>query len=209
MGSTGISPPLWLVKCICLVSGKISLGYWIGRVLRLERNSIFYGYYALGWLILLLVILSFAPTSGKWGLALGWLALYRLQDLLFGTIADCFGFLPFNGEWQSKVVLAIINIVQIVTIFAIAFLVFTAANAFSPPAPSGPFGHFYLSWNTLPPLGSGFAAQTTRARLLVMIESAAGVLLTIIALSRFLSNTDKSSRTRPSDPAANTQSDAT
>ena len=144
----------------------------------------------------------------KRGLAFAWLALYRLQDLLFGTIADCFGFQPFNGEWQSKVVLAIINIVQIVMIFAIAFLVFTTANAFSPPAPSGRFGHFYLSWNTLPPLGNGFAAQTVRARLLVMIESGAGVLLTVIALSRFLSNSDKTSGALPSDSAARIPSDA-
>jgi hypothetical protein len=196
-----VSPALWLVGCICWISGKLSLGYWISHR---ERDSKFYGYYALGWLAVLLVILCFAPTSGNLGLAFGWLALYRLQDLLFGTIGDALQFQSFNGDWRSKVVLAIINIVQIVTIFAIAFLVFTTTSAFSPLAPPGRFGHFYLSWNTLPPLGSGFAAQTVRARVLVMIESAAGVLLTVIALSRFLGNSDKSSHASPSRPTANT-----
>src|ERR1700684_4468239 len=121
MGFKDIGLPLWLVKCTCWISRKISPEYWFSCALRRQPNSNFYGYYALGWLIVLLVILRFAPTSGNWGLAFAWLALYRLQDLLFGTIADCFELQPFKGEWPSKVVLALINIVQIVMIFAIAF----------------------------------------------------------------------------------------
>jgi hypothetical protein len=99
-------------------------------------------------------------------------------------------------------VLAIVNIVQIVTIFAIAFLVFTSHAAFRPAVPPSRFGHFYLSWDTLPPLGSGYAAQTVRAQALVMTESAVGVLLTVIALSRFLSNPETGDESAPAGPGA-------
>ncbi|MFI5064815.1 MAG: hypothetical protein ACHP9Z_12675 [Streptosporangiales bacterium] len=180
------SPVLLLLCGIIWMSQHISVGYWSAKILSTERNSTFYGFYVPAWLLVLLLILCFAPTSGDISLALGWLALYRLQDLLLGTIGDAFALDSYTGSWQSKVAVAIINIAQIVIIFAIAFLIFTTSHAFSPPVPPSRFAHLYLSWSNLPPLGSGLIAETLRARVLVMIESASGVLLTVIALSRFL-----------------------
>jgi hypothetical protein len=150
----------------------------------------FFGLYVLAWLAALLVILQWAPLTGNWGLAFAALAIYRLQDMILGTIGDAFVFNTIGGTGGSKVLLAVVNIFQIVVIFAIAFYVLLSNSAFMPPAPTGRFGHLFLSWSTLPPLGGGFVAQTTRARALVMVESAAGVLLTVIALSRFLSAPD-------------------
>jgi hypothetical protein len=165
----------------------VSLSYLARRVFRSAGDSSFYGWYVLIWLAGLLAILRLTPRSGFLAVFFAWSALYRLQDLLFGTLGDAFQFHEFKGSGTSKVVLAIVNIVQIVTIFAIAFLVFTPRTAFSPAAPPSRFGHFYLSWSTLPPLGSGFMAETFRSRVLVMSESAAGIVVTVVALSRFLS----------------------
>jgi hypothetical protein len=150
----------------------------------------FFGIYVLAWLLALIVILLWAPLGGNWGLAFAALAIYRLQDMILGTIGDAFVFNTIGGTGGSKVLLAVVNIFQIVVIFAIAFYVLLPNSAFMPPAPTGRFGHLFLSWSTLPPLGGGFLAQSTRARTLVMVESAAGVLLVVIALSRFLSAPD-------------------
>jgi hypothetical protein len=181
-------PILQIARCIICISDKISAAYWIYRITkrRWDQDSDFYGFYVLGWLILLTGGLSIAPMSGNWGLAVGSLALYRLQDMLLGTIGDVFAPEPYKGYWASKVAVVLVNIVQVVIIFAITYLVFTTNNAFSPWVPSSRFGHFYLSWTGLLPLGSGFAAKTLWARILAMIESGAGVLLILIALSRFL-----------------------
>lgn len=195
------SPVLGLVFCVCYASERISVGYWIGKLTRRPQDSQFYGWYVVGWLVALLLMLGLAPASGSWAIALAWLGLYRLQDMLFGTITDAFGFVRFAGSWQSKVVLAIFNIVQVVTIFAVAYLVFTPGLAFSPPPPPTRFGHFYLSWSTFPPLGSGFTPRTLRARVLGMTESAVGVLLIVIALSRFLSNPDPAPESPAAEPA--------
>jgi hypothetical protein len=156
----------------------------------------------LGWLAALVLILRFAPASGTLAVALGWLALYRLQDLFFGTISDAFIFQSAAGSWQSKVVMAIMNLAQVVIIFAIAFLVFTPGTAFHPSAPPSRFGHLYLSWNILPVLGSGFAAATVRARVLVMIESAVGFPLAAIALGRLVSGLGSGAEASEPDPAA-------
>jgi hypothetical protein len=194
---------LWLVYLIWAISKSISLGYWLLKLLtRLHdsdglRNQ-FYGGYIFGWLLALGAILMFAPPSGFWGLAFGGLALYRLQDLLIGSVGDALEFHDFAGTWQVRTVQAIVNIIQVVTIFAIAYLVFTSSNSFSPTEPSGRLGHFYLSWSCIPLLGSGFMAETFGARWLVMIESAAAVLLTVIALSRFLAGLPRPKSTRPS-----------
>jgi hypothetical protein len=186
-----LSPPpdglvLQITRCITCISDHISAAYVIHCLSNWKRNSFFYGFYVLGWLVLLLAALIIVPMSGNWGLAAGSLALYRLQDMLLGTIGDVFAVKPYEGPWASKVAVVIVNIVQVVIIFTIAYLVFTPNNAFSPSVPPGRFDHFYLSWTGLFPLGSAFAAKTLWARILVMIESGAGVLLILIALSRFL-----------------------
>ncbi|MGD0376754.1 MAG: hypothetical protein ABSB01_19480 [Streptosporangiaceae bacterium] len=191
-----------LIYGIWWTSEKMSLSYLAGRVFKSARDSSFYGWYVLIWLAGLLAILRLTPTSGFLAAFFAWLALYRLQDLLFGTIGDAFQFRTFEGSGTSKVVLAIVNIVQIVTIFAIAFLVFTPRTAFSPAAPPSRFGHFYLSWSTLPSLGSGFTAETLRARVLVMSESAAGIVVTVIALGRFLGTESTAARTAGAGTAA-------
>ena len=190
-----------LIYGLWWTSEKVSLSYLAGRVFKSARDSSFYGWYVLIWLAGLLAILRLTPTSWFLAVFFAWLALYRLQDLLFGTIGDAFQFRTFEGSGTSKVVLAIVNIVQIVTIFAIAFLVFTPRTAFSPAVPPSRFGHFYLSWSTLPPLGSGFMAETLRARVLVMSESAAGIVVTVIALGRFLSTERTAARPAGAGPA--------
>jgi hypothetical protein len=182
---------LWLAYLVWVISKHFSLGYWLLKFLtkvhdRSGLRNQFYGSYVLGWLLVLVAVLIFAPTSGLWGLAFGALALYRLQDLLLGSIGDALEFHEFTGTWQVRTVQAIANLIQVVVIFAIVFLVFTTSKSFSPTEPPGRLGHFYLSWSCLPLLGSGFMAQTSGAMCLVMIESAAGVLLVVIALSRFL-----------------------
>jgi hypothetical protein len=184
-------PLLTLIYYAFQVSHEVSLSR-LRRVRPFDRctDAVFFGSYVLAWAAALSLLLAFAPLSGVGGVIVASIALYRLQDLLFGTIGDAFEFYVAGGRWQSKVVLAIVNIGQVVTIFAIAFAVFTHPAAFSPTAPHGRFGHFFLSWSTLPPLGSGFAAQTTRARAMVISESAVGTILTVIAVSRFLSKTD-------------------
>jgi hypothetical protein len=192
-------PVSGLMYIIFRISKFFSLGfrlnaYLIKRKPSREDNPAFdtwfFGIYVLAWLGALLVILMWAPLEGNWGLAFAALAFYRLEDMVFGTIGDAFVFNTIGGTGGSKVLLAVINLFQIVVIFAIVFFVLLPRTAFNPPAPVGRFGHLFLSWSTLPPLGSGFLPLTTRARSMVMVESAAGVLITIVALSRFLSAPD-------------------
>jgi hypothetical protein len=205
-------PVLWIALFIMRISDRISAAYWISHApcwiscvsgrnrehaTPWKRDSVFYGYYVLVWLALLLVLLFLGPMSGNFGLAVGWLALYRLQDMLLGTLRDIFAPNPYDGSWASKVAVVIVNIVQVVTIFAISFLVFTAGRSFHPSVRAGRFEYFYLSWNSLPPLGSGFAAETLRARIFAIIESGTGVLLILIALSRFLGKPEKGSAPEP------------
>jgi hypothetical protein len=135
--------------------------------------------------------------------------------MLFGTIGDAFRFDTINGTGSSKVMLAVFNVFQIVVIFAIVFYVLLPDQAFMPRVPSGRFGHLFLSWSTLPPLGSGVFAKTTRARSLVMVESGAGILVTVVALGRFLSAPDLGNSggaglsDHPESVAESTQTDAT
>ena len=192
-------PVSTLIFALFSVSKWFSLGFRLhdhltnrksGRQNNPNFDTWFFGLYVLAWLAALLGILLWAPLGGTWGLVFVALALYRLQDMILGTIGDAFVFNTIGGTGGSKVLLAVVNIFLIVVIFAITFYVLLPNSAFTPPAPTGRFGHLFLSWSTLPPLGSGFLALTTRARSLVMVESAAGVLVTVIALSRFLSAPD-------------------
>jgi hypothetical protein len=203
-------PVSGLVHVLFRVSCLISAGWWLHRwmVKRKPRrendptfDTWFYGVYVLAWLAVLIVVLFCAPLSGAWGIVFAAVALYRLQDMLLGTIGDAFVYNRIGGAMASKVLLAAFNIFLIVTIFAICFYALLPRDAFTPSAPSGRFGHLFLSWSTLPPLGSGFFPNTTRARSLVMIESAAGVILIVIALSRFLSGPDSPSDQGSADGA--------
>ena len=133
------SPVLGLIFCVCYASERISVGYWIGKLTRRPQDSQFYGWYVVGWLVALLLMLGLAPASGSWAVALAWLGLYRLQDMLFGTITDAFGFVRFAGSWQSKVVLAIFNIVQVVTIFARRLSGLYSGPGLQPAAAADPF----------------------------------------------------------------------
>jgi hypothetical protein len=196
-------PVLRLAYGIIWMSNHISVPYWINAVTGWKRDSVFYGRYVLIWLVLLLGLLAGAPMSGNWGLVVGSLALYRLQDMLLGTMGEAFASpafksQPYDGSWASKVSVVIVNIVQVVAIFAIAFLVFTTSTDFH-PVPRSRLDYFYLSWNILPPLGSGVATQTTAARILVILESGAGALLILVALTRFLGHHDEHSASPPAD----------
>jgi hypothetical protein len=189
--SNAFGPVLRSVNLLFRVSERASPAFWLRKPFtnyQEDRDTRFFGSYVLIWLVILIAILARTPVTGNWALACAALALYRLQDLIFGTVGDAFNFngAEIKSSWRSKVMLAVVNIVQIVVIFAIVFLVLTPRHAFHPTAPSSRFGHFFLSWSTLPPLGSGFSALTTRSRVLVMIESGAGVVMTVVALSRFL-----------------------
>jgi len=193
------SPPLALLFCICAISEQVSAGYWLARLLSRRLDTNFYGWYVIGWLAGLVVALAFGPSAGNWALVIACLALYRLQDMVFGTITDAFRFREFTGSWQGRVVLAILNIIQVVTIFAIVFGVFAPGRAFAPVPPHGPVGRLYLSWSSMPPLGSGFTGLTTAARGLSMLESAVGALLILIALSRFLANPENEPQRRAAE----------
>jgi hypothetical protein len=193
-------PIIWIATGIIRFSDRISAARVIAWLTARKRNSDFYGYYVLGWTVLLLWLLIYAPMSGNRGLAVGSLALYRLQDMLLGTIGEAFKIClhrgsakicEYPGSTRSKVAVVVINIMQVVIIFAIVYLVFTGRSDFRPAVPPGRFGYFYLSWNSLPPLGSGFVPKTLPARIIVTIESGVGILLIVVALSRFLGMDDK------------------
>jgi hypothetical protein len=183
-------PIIWIGSRIIRISDCISAARLFGCLTGRKRDSDFYGWYVMVWMVLLLLLLICMPMSGNLGLAVAALALYRLQDLLLGTIGDVFKRDPYHGSARSKVAVVVINIVQVVIIFAIVYLVFTVSSDFRPMVPPGRFGYFYLSWNSLPPLGSGFVPITLPARIIVTVESGVGILLIVVALSRFLGTDD-------------------
>jgi hypothetical protein len=157
-------------------------------------------YYVVFWLVVLIVILVFIPTSGWLRWLFVALAFYRLQDLIFSTLDNALNLTTKSLEatqcqpskWLlTLIVLSLINIIQIVLIFAIAYLTFTGHNhkAFHNP-PTGRFSEFFLSWINLPPLGGGADPRSTMAEVLSIAEEATGLLITVIAIGRFLAMAD-------------------
>ena len=145
---------------VCRWSRLLSAATWFN----LDQDERPIHYYVLFWLIALIPILSFAPTSGWPGLVLVGLAFYRLQDLIFSTLDNAF-LLTTRSSPSKKydltlVILALVNIIQIVLIFAIAYLILTGCNPklfYNPP--TSRFDEFYLSWVSLPPLGGGASPE--------------------------------------------------
>lgn len=128
--------------------------------------------------------------SGAFGLICVAAAFYRLQDFLFASLDQALGLTgkrSFTGTaWQGPVLIALINLGQVVLVFAIAYQVLVTRSAFT-PAPAGTrFGHLFLSWRSLPPLGSGYLPQTAGSRILAILESGTGILMLTITLARFL-----------------------
>jgi hypothetical protein len=173
---------------VCRLSRWIS----ISRIYGWDASELGIHFYVLFWLGGLTLILAVGPTVGWPGWIMVGIAFYRLQDLIFSTLANA---LSLSSHVRSRsysmrtlVVLALVNIVQIVLIFAIAYLVLTAQHpaSFAQP-PSGRFGYFFLGWVSLPPLGGGATPLSTMARALTIGEEATGLLIVVIAVSRFLS----------------------
>ena len=172
---------------LCCWSRKLSPSTWFD----LDKNERLIHYYVLFWLIALILILVFVPSSGWLGSVLVGLAFYRLQDLIFSTLDNALMLtkrsIPSVGYRLTPVVLALINIIQIVLIFAIAYLVLTGHNPASfSNRPTGRFGEFFLSWISLPPLGGGASPQSTMAQVLTITEEGTGLLIIVIAIGRFI-----------------------
>jgi hypothetical protein len=173
---------------VCSWSRKFSIATWLG----LDRKEKSIHYYVLFWLIALSLILAVGPAAGWPRWVMVGIAFYRLQDLIFSTLDNALRLterskLSAVYEWQTPVVLALVNIIQIVLIFAIAYLILTGHNprSFSNP-PTGRFGEFFLSWISLPPLGGGASPLSMMARTLTITEEATGLLIIVVAVGRFL-----------------------
>lgn len=181
----GFNTALW---SMCWLSRNISAATWFKWDVS-ERGI---HNYVLFWLVALSLILAAGPTAGPAGLVVAGIVFYRLQEVIFSTLDNAL-VLTDRGQqrpdyaWQTLLMLALVNIVQIVLIFAIAYLVLTGKNpgAFGHP-PTGRFGEFFLSWISLPPLGGGAEPLSTTARVLTIGEEATGLLIIVIAISRFL-----------------------
>src|ERR1700733_1137849 len=120
---------------LCCWSHKVSVATWFD----LDRNERHVHYYVLFWLIVLILILIFVPTSGWPGWVLVGFAFYRLQDLIFSTLDNVFQLttrsIRSDKYVLTPVVLALVNIIHIVLIFADAYLILTGHNprSFSNP----------------------------------------------------------------------------
>lgn len=173
---------------VCFLSQKISIAsirHWY------ERETAIHCY-VLSWLVVLIVILAVGPAAGWPRFVMLGIIFYRLQDLIFSTLDNALNLTararrPSNFSWQTPVIVALVNIVQIVLIFAIAYLILTGQNpaAFA-LAPTSRLGEFFLSWISLPPLGGGATPLSRMARVLTISEEATGLLIIVIAVSRFL-----------------------
>lgn len=167
--------------------------------------------YVLFWLVLLVVIVVALPKGGDLGLACVAVALYRLQDLVLSTFDDSLQLTRrFAGiDGASKVIFALVNLVQIVLIFAVTYAVLTVPSDWVGVHQAlGPFESVVLSWKGLIPFAVSESAQTTRAQVLTMVESAVAVVVLLIALTRFLSFTPPSRWTRRRRPTGWGTSDA-
>ena len=171
---------------------------WLSRSISIARLWYWYAsekaihIYVLIWLAVLILILACFPTTGLLRVAILVVIFYRLQDLIFSTLDNALNLTRYAWRrndfcWQTPVTLALVNIIQIVLIFAIAYLILTGQNraAFSYP-PTSRFGEFFLSWISLPPLGGGASPLSTMARTLTISEEATGLLIIVIAITRFL-----------------------
>lgn len=173
---------------LCRWSRIVSVATWFD----FDKNERRVHFYVLLWLVALILILFFVPTSGWLGWVLVGVAFYRLQDLIFSTLDNVFDLTKRSKrsdgyDGPTLVVLTLVNIIQIVLIFAIAYLVLTSHNpkSFS-NLPRGRFSDFFLSWIVLPPLGGGASPQSTMAKILTMTEEGTGLLIIVIAIGRFL-----------------------
>jgi hypothetical protein len=175
---------------VCFLSQKISAAsicHWY------ERETAIHCY-VLFWLVVLSLILAVGPTAGWPRFVVLVVIFYRLQDLIFSTLDNALTLTArarrpsiHNFSWQTPVIVALVNIIQIVLIFAIAYLILTGQNpaAFA-LAPTSRAGEFFVSWISLPPLGGGATPLSRMARVLTISEEATGLLIIVIAVSRFL-----------------------
>lgn len=177
----------FVARLLCRASKLVSLSTWC----RIEASERGIHAYVAAWLVILSVLLTVWPTSGAWGLAAVAVAFYRLQDLLFSTLDDALHLTGqrFAGfDYRTPVLIALVNITSVVLVFAIAYLELTGKGAFSNQGLyPGRFGYFFLSWISLPPLGGGAQPATVMSQALSVTEEATGLLIVVIALTRFLS----------------------
>lgn len=179
------------MRLVCRLSSTFSIASragWNGSERAIHR-------YVVAWLVALGLLLFIGPSSGPWALVAVGVAFYRLQDLVVSTLDDALGLTGRAEQFgrfsaTTPILISLVNIVQVVLVFAIADLVLlgdlgrafeTAVNV------SSRFDYLFLSWNSLPPLGSGYGPATAMARGLAITESATGMLIIVIAVTRFLS----------------------
>jgi hypothetical protein len=183
-----------LAAAVCHVSSWLSLCrlcFIKDRGLHEERQWAIH-VYVLAWMGGLLWLLVSAPMGGWWPFLAPGIAFYRLQDLLLSSMVDALSLRSTFGKYDSRarVLIVLVNVVQLVVIFAIAYrycLDTPVSKAFKDVQDlNTPFNYLFLSWANLPPLGSGNAPLTFRARVLSMAETASALLLVVMALSAFL-----------------------
>jgi len=175
---------------VCWLSRKCSPATWFNW----DSYEWSIQIYVLIWLAGLSAILAFGPITGRPRFVMLGIVLYRLQELMFATLDNAFQLtkrarraeLPAY-EWPTPLLLALVSIIQVVLIFAVAYLILTGQNpaAFS-HQPISRSGEFFLSWISLPPLGSGATPLSRMARVLTIAEETTGLLLIVIAIGRFL-----------------------
>jgi hypothetical protein len=189
---------------LCVVSGWVSGSTWLNlKDNKEEQGSRRLEAFVVGWLVVLCLLLFLGPASGCLAVAFAWLGMYRLQDLVFASLDNVFGLTQRGTKWKNRsgvrpAVIALWNIVQVIVIFSLGYqnLAGGGTDVFEgpprhPSGPSGSFGFLHLSWTTLFPPGSGYTAISTPARVLVMAESASGLLIIGLTLAALLSRIDK------------------
>jgi hypothetical protein len=179
-----------IARGICWVNWAISLTRVKVKSVAIESDPTRLHGYIFAWFVALVAIGFLAPSHGAVALILVAIALYRLQDFLFASLdqaLDLTGKRTFSeGVWQAPVLIALINLGQLVLVFGIAYHVLLDSSAFTPTPPSGRLGWLYLSWQSLPALGTGYLPNTSGARVLTVLESGIALVMLTITVARFL-----------------------
>jgi hypothetical protein len=228
----GCPPKEHIVSGFCMLSGWLSLATLLPLDTKKKRNSGLEGY-VVGWLVFLCLLLflghhllQFLGPGWRWlATAYALIGIYRLQDLIFASLDNVFGLTQRGIRWQKRpggegpAVIALWNIAQVIVIFALGYQnlagrgpgVFEGPPRSDPDGPPGaPSDFLYVSWTTLFPPGSGYTAISWPARMLVMAESASGLLIIGLTLAALIARIDKSpdeaneavSATEPADTDA-------
>jgi hypothetical protein len=190
MNAAGDGLVVPIAKKICCINWTISLSRSKVKGRAIESVPKLLHGYILAWFVALAAIGYLGPSHGAAALILVAIALYRLQDFLFASLdqaLDLTGKRTFpEGVWQAPVLIALINLGQLVLVFGITYHVLLGSSAFTPMPPNGRLGWLYVSWQSLPALGTGYVPNTSAARVLAVLESGIALVMLTIAVARFL-----------------------